>query len=121
MLAPVRDRFWADTDRAFYEALRAAGEHLISQDGVPAPRPGDVKGDAAEGGLEVLRRHAIAIFDDVVPIDSAEAQRIGDIVAARRNLILAFRGRVAAGRRLFKALGLPEPKKKPKKASETTS
>jgi len=112
VLEPVADRFWSDTERDFYEALRDAADRLISPDGVPVTRPGDTKRDLGAAWLDILRRAAFRIFDDVVPIDNAEADRIVDVVAGRKSLGLALAGHGAVGGKIYSALDLPLPTKK---------
>jgi len=116
VLAPVANRFWSDTERDFYDALRDAADRLISPEGVPVTRPGDTRRDLGSAWLVVLKRHAFAIFDDVVPTDSAEAARIADVVAGRKSLGLALAGHGAVGKKLFFALTLSPPTKKKRKA-----
>ncbi|MEO0800297.1 MAG: type I-E CRISPR-associated protein Cse1/CasA, partial [Pseudomonadota bacterium] len=116
VLEPVANRFWSDTERDFYDALRDAADRLISPDGVPVTRPGDTKQDLADSWLLILKRHAFQIFDDVVPIDSAEAARIADVVAGRKSLGLALAGHGAIGKKLFFALTLSPPTNKKRKA-----
>ncbi len=117
VLQPVANRFWSDTEREFYDALRDAADHLISPDGVPVTRPGDTKRDLSDSWLLILNKHAFAVFDDVVPIDSAEAHRIADVVAGRKALGLGLAGYGGAGKKLYTALGLPPPTNKTGKAA----
>ncbi|HRY07686.1 MAG TPA: type I-E CRISPR-associated protein Cse1/CasA [Hyphomicrobiaceae bacterium] len=112
VLEPVANRFWSDTERDFYDALRDAADRLISPDGVPVTRPGDTKRDLAGSWLAILKRHAFAIFDEVVPIDSAEADRIADVIAGRKSLGLALAGHGAVGKKLYTALGVALPSRK---------
>ncbi|MEM7776896.1 MAG: type I-E CRISPR-associated protein Cse1/CasA [Pseudomonadota bacterium] len=117
VLQPIANRFWSDTERDFYDALRDAADRLISPDGVPVTRPGDTKRDLADRWLGILKWHAFAIFDDVVPIDSAEARRIADVVAGRKSIGLALAGYGGAGKKLYAALELPLPLQKTRKAA----
>jgi CRISPR system Cascade subunit CasA len=113
VLEPVRQRFWADTEQDFYEALRQAATALVP-DGTPVKRPGDVKAAAGEIWRRTLRRHALKIFDDTVPIEDAAADDIKNVVDGRRNLGLMLDGYSPAGKKLFAELQLPAPANKPK-------
>lgn len=89
----VSERFFADTQIAFEEVLGGMS--------VGAPF-------APERWLMELRRAAIAIFDaEVTPslADLSEARRT-TAISARRQLLAAFAGRSAAGKRIFDALRL---------------
>ena len=114
-LEPVRSRFWADTEQDFYRALRNAAEALVSPDGQVTDEPADAKQASGGAWLEVLRRHALAIFDDAVPIEDAESDRIKDVIAGRKMLAMALEGYGPVGKKLFAELQLPERDTKPKK------
>ena len=99
-LAPVTARFWLDTEADFYQALGSAAdengkEAAVRQTGIWRQR---------------LHHHALRIFDDTAPLDTTDMDRIESLVLARKSLSLMFEGYGGAGRKLFKALGLPEPK-----------
>lgn len=128
VLQPVRDRFWADTEQDFFSAIDGAlaRAEKLAEAGETALQDGTAEANAAIGvaWIAVLRRHAERIFDDSVPLDDADSDRIVDIVKARKQLLVALAGYGAVGKRLFKALGLPEPSKsdqkpKPEKASRS--
>ncbi len=89
----AREMLFDDTQIAFEEMLG----------GMSAGAP-----FAPERWLAKLRRAALAIFDaEVTPglADLSEARRIAAI-GARKQLLLAFAGRGAAGKKIFDALGL---------------
>ena len=65
-----------------------------------------------------MRQHAFRIFDDAVPIDSAENKRIEDVINGRKLLLWALTGYGAMGQKFFKELGLSPPEKKAKKGSK---
>ena len=123
VLLPIRDRFWADTEQAFFDMLRTAhnrAETLVEGGGADAVRDATPEISAAIGAdwLAVLGRQAERIFDDSVPLDSAESRRIGDIVKARRQLLVALAGYGAVGKRIFAALNLPDPAKSARKPKQ---
>lgn len=118
VLDPVRQRFWSDTEQDFYDALRQAGEALVAPDGSPVERPGDAKKEAAEEWRKTLRRHALRIFDDTVPIEDAAAADIAHVVDGRKNLGLFLDGHIPSAKKLFTELKLPLPEKKKKGAAK---
>jgi len=90
------ERFFTETQAAFEEVLvrMSAGEPFTP-----------------ERWLSELRRAAITIFDaEVTPglADLSEARRTAAI-GARRQLLAAFAGRGAAGKKIFDALQLQPP------------
>jgi CRISPR system Cascade subunit CasA len=117
VLDPVRSRFWADTEQQFYDVLRdAAASFDTHKDELQAQAPAIQKLHGAIW-LSHLKRHALQIFDDTVPIDSADGYRIEDLINARKFLLLALTGYGKAGSDIFKELNQPPPTKKsePKK------
>lgn len=119
VLRPVRDRFWADTEQAFFDALRGAAERFdIDDQDAMQDALADIVAETGKAWLAVLGRHAERVFDDTVPIDNAESRRIADIVRARRQLKTSLDGYGTAGRRIFAALGLPEREKRAKSQSQ---
>lgn len=113
----VKSRFWADTEREFYDELRLArtafevraGEEIIDPDN-------RLKETHGKRWLAVLRKHALRIFDDAVPIESAESDKIEDVIAGRKMLGVSLAGMGPVGRELFKHLTQPEVEAKSKKA-----
>lgn len=112
VLGPVRDRFWSETETGFYDVLRSTADRVDIPGEEWINRKEDVHAALAKAWLAVLRRRALDIFDDSVPIDSADADRIEDIVNARKFLVLALEGYGKAGAALYKTLGLPPKPKK---------
>lgn len=96
----VKDRFWRETERAFFLAL-----HSIINKGQPDEH----------FGRAVLQQSALRIFDDLVPMQGIEEMRMLDLVRARYTLVQTFRGRNPDGKKLYKALQMPLPPKRKKK------
>jgi CRISPR system Cascade subunit CasA len=111
LLSAVREQLWEATEQAFYDAIRREARHTP-----------DDPDHARRHWLEQLRNTALKLFDLAAPLepDGATLPRsdegIRRLLAARRNLGLAFAGYRKEGEALFTALGLPTPERKiPKK------
>ncbi len=117
VLEPERFRFWADTEQAFYDVLRDAAEAFEAAKDDLQDQHGAVNLSAGSAWLVHLKRHAFQIFDETVPIDSADSDRIEDLINARKFLVLALTGYGANGKIVFDQLNQPQPAKstKPKK------
>jgi CRISPR system Cascade subunit CasA len=107
VLDGVRSRFWADTDDAFYASLRNAARSIEDMAHALSEHRDDLFRTACATWLGVLKHHALGIFDDAVPIESADSDRIGDIVEGRKLLALALSGHGPVGKKLFQELGQP--------------
>ena len=57
--------------------------------------------------LGVLRVVCLDIFDATAPIDDADGDRIADVIAGRKMLVLMFAGYGKAGATLFNSLSQP--------------
>ncbi len=115
VLYPVRDRFWADTEAAFFATLTdAAKKYDVPEDDLQ-DLLGDIRSALGGAWLQNLRTHALHIFDDTVPIDSADSKRIVDVINGSKMLLLALTGYGKLGTSLFKTLALQPPETKPKK------
>ncbi|KAI95306.1 CRISPR-associated protein Cse1 [Rhodomicrobium udaipurense JA643] len=103
-LAAARARFWADTENPFYDTLR----DLAAE----APDDADAKVyvEAKEAWREDIRNAALAIFDDLAPIDAPDSPDLKNIVNARSLLFYGLEGAL-----IRKALGLAPPEKAEKK------
>ncbi|MFM9938436.1 MAG: type I-E CRISPR-associated protein Cse1/CasA [Hyphomicrobiaceae bacterium] len=117
VLEAVKARFWADTDDAFYAALRSAADSLEAES--DSECHADMNRAASAGWLATLRRHALAIFDDAVPIEDAEGHRIEDIITGRKMLGLMLNGQGKGGAGLYQLLDQPSPEAKPRRARKT--
>ncbi|ACL60258.1 type I-E CRISPR-associated protein Cse1/CasA [Methylobacterium nodulans] len=105
----ARARFWERTEAAFGEALAALSEDLAD----PNADALVVTTAAREAWRESLRRAAIDLFDDLVPLDDLDALdlRAGQArIEARSNLHLALHGYGKSGASFFEALGFEPPK-----------
>lgn len=101
--AALRERFFQDTEIAFYEQLRkafGAAETLSER---------DVRRPFAEAWLRVLRKRAINLFDEAVSFADMPEKIMERAVPARRTFIGAFSGYGVLGRKLFTTLELPPP------------
>lgn len=95
----LRERFYAETEREFYEALR------------------QIENGADSNGaawLKTLRGTALSLFDEEVPLEYLPDKLINRGVKARTSLTLAMAGYGKAGMALYAFLGLPPPEVKPK-------
>lgn len=109
-LDTVKARLWADTEHAFFDAMRAAPETIV-RNLAAADSLAEALRTLNQGWLQPLRRAGLAIFDDTVPIDSAgdrspDAYR--QIVDARSQLVAAFAGQTSGGRKMYEALHLQQ-------------
>ena len=120
VLDNAKVRFWVDTEQAFFTQLPAAINSLPAAD-APDETARTHRQAVGKTWLESMRRAALAIFDTVVPIDSADLEDIDDyktIVDARRFLTATFAGLTPSGRKLHARLEQPE-QPKPKKTNKT--
>lgn len=111
-LDAVRKRFFDLTSSAFWDLLGKARDALDKD--ANAPTEDDVR-----NWLAVLRRHALALFDEAAPLDplspAAAGRLVGGawrppkIVEARRMLGVAMAGYGKSGTALFNSLELPLP------------
>jgi CRISPR-associated protein Cse1 (CRISPR_cse1) len=108
-LMTARDRFWADTNDRFFSTLNAfstlpteafAGEPAVS---------------LAQTWRAVVEHAALAIFDDIAPMQDALSPDLKRVVEGRRFLVRTLLGYGARGIELFKNLQLPVPEAKTRK------
>src|SRR5262249_52644967 len=119
-LEPVRNRFWSDTERDFYSNLRASAEKLVGPDGQVNKQKVEVKQASAEAWRQLLRRRALSIFDNTVPIEDAVSDRIRDVIEGRRMLGMALEGYGSVGKKLYGELQLPQRETKAKNGRKTS-
>ncbi len=120
VLDNARVRFWGDTEQAFFTQLPAAISGLASANATDETASAHRRA-VGTSWLEAMRRTALAIFDTMVPIDTADLKDIDDyktIVDARRLLANTFAGLTPSGRKLHARLDQPE-QPKPKKTDKT--
>lgn len=89
--APVEDRFWQETEPAFFALLT----DLVAISGDT-----DAWGALRWDWCRTLRREAERLFDEAVPPQRVEIDRIGRLVQARKWLVRGFRGNGSVVRRL---------------------
>lgn len=89
------ERFWARTEAPFLEVMAGLAAGLDGAADDEAARA--ALGQAAEAWQAELTRHALAVFDALVPLDALEDQRgMERRVAARRRLVFGLREPKAA-------------------------
>jgi hypothetical protein len=97
LLNAVRDRLWEETETNFFSMLEATARHSTD----------DPNTDRAEW-LKHLRRIALSLFDEAVPLSADSGGSAAPRIAkARRLLGVALAGYGPPGAALFIALGLP--------------
>ncbi|MFY9657167.1 MAG: type I-E CRISPR-associated protein Cse1/CasA [Methylocystis sp.] len=92
--AALRERFFLDTQDAFFNQLREL---------TAAP---EIRSARNEAWLEILRKKSLALFEEAVSFEDMPQKIMERAVPARRNLLGAFRGYGATGKKLFAQLGL---------------
>jgi CRISPR system Cascade subunit CasA len=107
-LTSARDRFWTDTNDQFFVTLnnfsRLPAEELSGEAAMPMART----------WRAVMERAALAIFDDIAPVQDALSPDVKRVVEARRFLVCMLLGFGASGMKLFGNLQLPTPETKAK-------
>lgn len=108
-------RFWDQTELSFYRLLDTLADGFAplstDPDALEEVVPTLVQ-RVARDWLRVLRREALAIFDDLVPLDSLDFESLESRIAARRSLVNTFAGYSKAGQALFTELNLPVPERR---------
>lgn len=102
-LAALRDRFWGETEGAFFARVAAAA--------------GGVGDDETRTlWLADIAREARRLFNEAAPVDASGEGHPGRIAAAARQMDFALRGYGKSGEAIFNALGavLPEGARKAK-------
>jgi hypothetical protein len=104
VLDAVKSRFWAQTERDFYAKLRKAADRTEAHRHELTDQLYIIKESEGLEWLKALRRDALDIFDATVPIESADGDRIGDVIAGRKMLGLMLSGYGKGGGDLFDKL-----------------
>jgi CRISPR system Cascade subunit CasA len=109
LLETARDRFWVDTNDRFFALLNDL-----------STRPADLDQETTTVPLRqlwrgVMERAALAIFDDMVPVQDAVSPDVKRVVEGRRFLVRTLLGYGPRGVELFENLRLPAPEGKAKK------
>lgn len=102
LLSSVRENLWEQSEQAFFDALER-----VARRGVTEGEP--------EAWLDLLRRTALALFDEAAPLSPFSGSAAPRIGRARRNLLFGLTGFGKDGAALFEALGLPVADTKAKK------
>lgn len=115
VLEPVKARFWADTEHDFFAKLQAAAADFEVKLAEDRDLLASLNTAAGSDWLKSLTKHALAIFDDIVPIDDAQSDKIEDVIEGRKMLVFALAGYGPVGGRLFEGLGQPPKESKSRK------
>jgi CRISPR system Cascade subunit CasA len=108
-LTTARERFWADTNDAFFNQLNAFSLFPAEQ------LTGDAAIPLARAWLDVLRDAALAIFDYMTPVQDARAPDVKRVIDARRLLVSLLLGYAKRSTELFKHLRIPLPEARAKR------
>ena len=120
ILDAARQRFWADTEQAFYAALRESAGVIVDNKDDLADRLSEIRQERGTPWLAAMRKAALAIFDNTVPIEDADGDKIKDVIDGRKMLMFALTGYGAVGTQLFIALHLEPVETKAKKGRKPT-
>lgn len=115
VLEPIKARFWADTEQDFYAQLQSAAAEFEVKLAEDTDLLASLNSTAGARWLKSLTRQALAIFDDAVPIDDAQSDKIEDVIDGRKMLLFALTGYGPVGASLFEALGQPPKDSKSRK------
>ncbi|WP_088343359.1 MULTISPECIES: type I-E CRISPR-associated protein Cse1/CasA [Rhodomicrobium] len=107
VLEAVQTCFWGETEHGFYAGLHQVAEAITArQDEAELAR---VEANAGAAWLRCLRRAALTLYDDAVPVGRAIG-RIKNVIDGRRILGLALSGYGRGGEALFGMLDQPLPR-----------
>lgn len=115
VLEPVKARFWADTEQDFFIRLQAAAAEFEVKLEEDRDLLTSLNTEAGKRWLKSLTRHALAIFDDTVPLDDAQSDKIEDVIEGRKMLVFALTGYGPIGGSLFQGLGQTPKESKSRK------
>ena len=107
-LTTARDRFWADTNDRFFSTLNSFST-------LPSEQLAAEATPIVNSWRTVMERAALAIFDDMVPVQDALSPAVKRVVEGRRFLVRTLLGYGTRGVELFKNLQLPVPETKTRK------
>jgi CRISPR system Cascade subunit CasA len=102
-LTTARDRFWADTNDDFFTTLNDFSNLPAKELAGAAAMP------LAQSWRAVLEGAALAIFDDMAPVQDALSQNVKRVVDGRRFLVRTLLGYGPRGVELFTNLQIPAP------------
>jgi hypothetical protein len=110
LVMAARDRFWADTNDAFFSMLND----------ISSSPPDKFAGEQATAlghrWRAVLERAALSIFDDIAPIQDVFSHDLKRVVEGRRSLVFTLLGYGPRGVELFTNLQLPISETKAKRS-----
>jgi CRISPR system Cascade subunit CasA len=108
-LMTARDRFWDDTNDRFFTTLNSFSS--LAAEAFAGERATIL----GQQWRAVMERAALAIFDDVSPMQDALSSDVKRVVEGRRFLVRTLLGFGRRGTELFENLRLPVPETKSKK------
>jgi CRISPR system Cascade subunit CasA len=108
-LTTTRDRFWTDTNDRFFSTLNDLSTQPVKQ------LTGEGAMHLAQTWRAVLEHAALAIFDDIAPVQDTLSHDIKRVVEGRRSLVRTLLGYGKRGVEFFKDLQLPVPEMKTKR------
>lgn len=114
VLDPVRDRFWGETEQAFYGELRILADVVEQRRENLVEHVDGLRIASGERWRAALHIAALRIFDAKVSIEDAESHRIADVIEGRKNLLRSLTGFGPVGAKVFEALALPTAELKKK-------
>lgn len=109
VLSAIDARFWAETEHGFYVVLAKLTKAIAAAPGDIDDHMRDIRPLHASAWRDAMAKVALANFDDTAPIDDVAAERMADVVAARKSLSLFLKGFGNGGRAFFNGLGLEPP------------
>ena len=107
----IAERFWRDTEMAFFDSLRSLADRLEAE-----PDDEDPAEPQRRTWPAVLSRSALDIFDEMAPTEGLENEAMKRLVGARYGLVATLRGSGKQGGALFKHLSLMTPARKRQRA-----
>ena len=104
-LGAIADRFYRETEPAFYSALADSVELIQA-----SPDAVDPTLQAREYWMTVMTKAALRLFDEYAPADGLEDRNIRRHIKARSSLTFALKGYGKEGQSLFDGdLGIVSP------------
>ncbi|WP_428697127.1 type I-E CRISPR-associated protein Cse1/CasA [Stappia sp.] len=114
VLSQAQTAFYEQTDAAFHELL----DRLLVDAGGKDDAGRAIADGSRRAWLSRLRRTALRLFDQLVPVPVDDFEKAEPIVAAYQGLALTLSGYGKVGARLFAELELPVPEKRQRTGQE---